>query len=84
MANYLLAYTGGTEPQSEEEGKAVMDAWVAWFTSLGAAVVDPGNPTGPAATVASDGSGILQCSIPEEAIVAGVMLVVTPVINITP
>ncbi|MBK9740349.1 MAG: hypothetical protein IPO93_12735 [Actinobacteria bacterium] len=56
MANYLLAYTGGTEPQSEEEGKAVMDAWVAWFTSLGAAVVDPGNPTGPAATVASDGS----------------------------
>jgi hypothetical protein len=57
MAKYLLAYTGdATQPASEDEGKAVMDAWVAWFTTIGEGVADPGNPTGPGATVAADGS----------------------------
>lgn len=56
MANYLLAYTGGSEPQSEEEGKAVMDAWIAWFTSVGDAVVDAGNPIGASAAVTADGT----------------------------
>jgi len=56
MGNYLLVYTGGSEPTSEEEGKAVMDAWTAWFTALGEAVTDPGNPFGPSATIAADGS----------------------------
>jgi hypothetical protein len=58
MGNYLLLYTGdqGAPPASEEEGKAVMDAWIAWFTTLGEAVVDAGNPLGSSVTVAGDGS----------------------------
>jgi hypothetical protein len=56
MASYLLAYNGGSQPASEEEGQAVMAAWIAWFEALGAAVVDPGNPFGPSATVAADGA----------------------------
>lgn len=56
MAKYLLAYTGGIQPETEEDGQAVMNAWIAWFGSLGPAVVDPGNPIGASATVASDGS----------------------------
>lgn len=56
MANYLLAYVGGDEPDSEEAGAAVMNAWMAWFGTLGDAVVDPGNPIGASAAVASDGS----------------------------
>ena len=56
MGTYLLTYTGGMQPETEEAGKAVMDAWTAWFGSLGGAVADPGNPMGPSATVASDGS----------------------------
>jgi hypothetical protein len=56
MPNYLFAYTGGTEPTSEEEGKAVTDAWTAWFGALGDAVVDGGNPFGPGAAVAADGT----------------------------
>ena len=36
------------------DAKAVMDAWGAWFGSLGAAVIDGGNPVGPSATVRSD------------------------------
>ncbi|MDQ1308010.1 MAG: hypothetical protein QG671_3844, partial [Actinomycetota bacterium] len=39
MANYLLAYVGGDAPDSEEAGAAVMNAWIAWFSSLGDAVV---------------------------------------------
>jgi hypothetical protein len=57
MAKYLLVYTGdATAPTSEEEGKAVMDAWWGWFGGLGDAVVDPGNPIGPSVAVTADGT----------------------------
>jgi hypothetical protein len=56
MPNYLFAYTGGSQPQSEEEGKKVMAAWVAWLGGLGDAAVDPGNPFSGGKTVASDGA----------------------------
>ncbi|GAC1350430.1 MAG: hypothetical protein NVSMB27_32890 [Ktedonobacteraceae bacterium] len=57
MANYLLLYSGGSMPESEAEQAAVMQAWGAWFGSLGSALVDGGNPTtGKAKTIASDGS----------------------------
>ena len=46
MSNYLLLYTGGSEPKNEAEGNAVMAAWTSWFSALGAAVVDGGNPLG--------------------------------------
>ena len=56
MANYLLLYHGGKMPESEAEQKAVMDDWTAWYTKLGGAVVDAGNPFTPMAkSVASDG-----------------------------
>jgi hypothetical protein len=56
MPNYLFAYTGGSQPQSEEEGKKVMAAWMAWFGGLGDAVVDGGNPFSGGKTVTSNGS----------------------------
>jgi hypothetical protein len=56
MGTYVLVYTGGDQPSSEDEGKAVMDAWMAWFGQLGEAVTDGGNPFGPSMTVAPDGS----------------------------
>jgi len=56
MANYLLLYSGGSMPATEAEQKAVIDAWTAWYTGLGEAVVDPGNPFTPMAkSVSSDG-----------------------------
>ena len=40
-----------------EEQKQVMDAWTSWFTELGPALKDGGNPfTGQAKTISSDGS----------------------------
>lgn len=56
MANYVLAYTGGSTPETEEAQATVMAAWGAWFGELGDAVVDAGNPFGPSASVAHDGS----------------------------
>lgn len=57
MANYVLTYKGGDPPPaSEAERRAIMQEWVAWFDAIGAAVVDAGNPFGPAAAVAPDGS----------------------------
>ena len=51
MGKYVLAFKGGSIPETEEEQKSVMDAWTAWFGTLGDAVVDVGNPFGAQAAV---------------------------------
>ena len=57
MAKFLLLYSGGSMPEGDDELAMVMKAWEAWYTSLGAAVADPGNPFTPMAKmVGSDGS----------------------------
>ena len=56
MAKYVFAYHGGSHPNSPDAVKKVMDAWGAWFGSLGAAVIDGGNAVGKSSTVKSDGS----------------------------
>ena len=57
MAKYLLLYQGGSMPETDEEQKAVMQAWTDWFAELGPVIVDPGNPfSGQAKSVGSDGA----------------------------
>jgi hypothetical protein len=57
MSDYVLIYQGGSMPETPEAQKQVMDAWTAWFTALGSAVKDPGNPfTGQSKAIASDGA----------------------------
>jgi hypothetical protein len=56
MPKYVLAYHGGSMPDSEAERAAGMAAWGAWLGSLGDAVVDAGHPTGPSKTIVADGS----------------------------
>jgi len=51
MAKYVYVYTGGSVPETQEEGQRVMAAWTAWFESLGSAVVDQGAPFGPSGSV---------------------------------
>ena len=55
MQKYLLAYHGGKQFESKEEGQAHMQAWMAWMNGLGDAVVDAGMPVGPSVTVSSEG-----------------------------
>jgi len=54
MAKYLFVYHGGSAPTSPADKARIMDAWGRWFGSLGPAVIDGGNPVGPAVTVRSD------------------------------
>jgi hypothetical protein len=56
MAKYLFVYHGGKRPSNPADVKKVMDAWGNWFGSMGAAVIDGGNPVGKSSTVRSDGS----------------------------
>lgn len=56
MANYLLAYHGGGTHDTPEEHANAMNAWMSWFGTLGAAVVDGGNPVGRAWTIQADGT----------------------------
>lgn len=56
MADYVLLYTGGGMPETEEKQAKVLQAWNAWFEQIGGGLKDGGNPFGPAVTVASDGS----------------------------
>ncbi len=57
MTKYVLTYHGGGPmPETEAEVAEVMAAWGAWFEQLGGAVVDGGNPFGPASTISPDGS----------------------------
>ncbi len=56
LAKYLFVYHGGDHPETEAEVKEVLDAWGAWMGSMGAEVIDGGNPVGKSSTVNSDGS----------------------------
>lgn len=56
MAKYLFIYHGGRHPESDAEVKQVLDAWGNWMGSMGAAVIDGGNPVGKSSTVHSNGS----------------------------
>jgi hypothetical protein len=57
MTNFVFAYRGGsgmaTTPEAQEKAMA---AWGAWFGSLGADLVEGGNPFGAVRTVHPDGS----------------------------
>jgi len=44
MPNFMIAYHGGNQPSSKEEGMAQMEKWNAWVKGLGEAIVNPGTP----------------------------------------
>lgn len=58
MAKFLLLYSGGDMPATEAEQAAVLKAWTDWFTQLGSALIDPGNPFTPAAKTVKRGGAV--------------------------
>jgi hypothetical protein len=56
MAKYLLAYSGGSMPETPAEQQKVMEQWMAWFGEMGSAVVDGGSPLAPSATIKPGGT----------------------------
>ena len=74
MAKYVLLYSGGMGmAMTPAEQAAVVQEWGAWFTSLGAAIVDPGAPFMPAVTTlggsdaGATGYSIVDAASPEAA-----------------
>lgn len=56
MGLYLLLYSGGRLPETDEETQAVTDAWGTWLAGIGDALVD-GNPfTSNAKSLSPDGA----------------------------
>lgn len=54
---YLLVYYGGSMPDTPAQQARVMKQWTTWFTKLGPAMVDPGNPfSGSVSKIDADGS----------------------------
>lgn len=57
MSKFVLLYSGGGMPETEAEQAKVMQDWADWYTGLGSAVADPGNPIGPVSKkIASNGA----------------------------
>lgn len=52
MAKFLVTYHGSGAPAPEEAQQA-MAAFMAWVSSAGEALIDPGAPLGPAKTVSA-------------------------------
>jgi hypothetical protein len=55
MAKYLLTYYGGKMETDPKKAEQTIAKWMKWFTDLGKAVVDGGNPTQPGKTISSSG-----------------------------
>jgi hypothetical protein len=56
MVNFVLLYTGGRMPTSDTERKLVTESWNKWYSKLGKAVVEQGNPfTQTAKSITSEG-----------------------------
>ena len=51
MKKFLYLYFGGNPPKSPEEGKAMMDNWMAYFGKMGDRIADGGAPIGPQKSV---------------------------------
>lgn len=56
MAQYMITYLGGDQPNSLEEGERLYSEYTKWLSSLGNAVVSPANPLKDTTTVRSDRS----------------------------
>ena len=55
MAKFVYVYIGGQMAETPEAQEQAMQAWGAWFGTLGDSVADMGNPFGNSATVSSGG-----------------------------
>jgi len=74
MGKYVYIYRGGGMPESEEEGKRLMEAWGGFLGGLGDALVDGGSPFGASTSVNGNGTSgatgytILNASSLDEAV----------------
>lgn len=74
MTKFVYLYFGGNPPKSPDDGKKVMEAWMAWFGKVGDKMVDGGAPLGPRKSVgggaasAATGYSIINAGSLDEAV----------------
>ena len=56
MPQFIIAYIGGQQPASKEDGQSQMQKWKDWIEELGDAVVNPGTPLKDIRIMDPDGS----------------------------
>jgi hypothetical protein len=56
MSQYVVVYTGGAMGETPEAQEASLNAWMAWFGSLGDKVTQMGSPFGESVAVSADAS----------------------------
>ena len=56
MPQYIIAYIGGQQPASEEDGQSQMQKWKDWIEQVGDAVINPGTPLKDIRIMSPDGS----------------------------
>ena len=56
MPQYIIAYLGGNQPSTPEEGKQHFAKYKEWLSSLGDSAVSPANPFKNTSTVNPDGT----------------------------
>ncbi|WP_380053240.1 YciI family protein [Falsihalocynthiibacter sp. SS001] len=55
MPRFMLAYHGGAQPKTPEEGAAHMERYKKWLADLGDAALEPANTLRGLQTVTADG-----------------------------
>jgi hypothetical protein len=74
VAEFLIGYYGGSQPDTPEAGRAHREKWRAWIDGLGDQVVDPGTGLmgsamiGPAVATPLMGFAVVRADSKEEAI----------------
>jgi len=58
VADFVLLYSGGGMPETEEEQAKALKAWQDWLQDVGSAVKDEGNPFAPAAKTIDAGGAV--------------------------
>ena len=56
MAKFVYLYTGGSMPETEEEGQKLMKAWMDWLGAMGDHVTDAGTPFGASKSINGNGA----------------------------
>ncbi len=56
MKRFIVLYSGGKAPTTQQEGETSMKQWRSWFGKLGSAVVEAGAPFAGSKTVTASGA----------------------------
>ena len=55
MAQFIITYLGGNQPETPEEGRAHFDKYIKWINALGETVISAMNPLKDTHHIAPDG-----------------------------